>query len=234
MTTVRFSDDLRSTIERKAKKIFQERVQEAEITPVNWAGNIYDLAFKDTKKMMYDLPKGYFRTQQNLSFTGFRGTGWDENFNKAAHLSFDDSQNVDVKGGQSNYRRFPYDMSETDGESLGLTIGVRSSSWVLNADDPRWKDIKEEYREWCQKIHTLEHEQKMFVDGVKEVINAYSTLAPALKAWPALWDLVPEEKKEKHREVLVRTKASETAKNLAEEVDLSKLTGHVTANKLTR
>ena len=231
MTTVRFSEDLRSTIGIKAKKIFQERIEEAEVAPDNWAGNIYDLAFKDTKKMMYDLPKGYFRIQQNLNFNGFRGTGWDESFNRVARLSW---QNLDEKTDQSNYRRFPYDMSETDNESLGLTGVVRSSGWTLNTDDPRWRDIKEEYREWCQKIHTLEQEQKMFVDGVKEVINAYSTLAPALKAWPALWDLVPEEKKEKHREVLVRTKASETAKNLAEEVDLSKLTGHVTANKLTR
>jgi len=72
------------------------------------------------------------------------------------------------------------------------------------------------------------------IEGVILKLNAYSTLAPALKAWPALWDLVPEDKKDKHREVVVRTKASDTAANLAEEVDLSKLTGHVTADKLTR
>jgi len=111
---------------------------------------------------------------------------------------------------------------------------ITSCTPSTNADDPRWDSIKKEYKKYCLKIHKLEQEQKAFVDGVQEVINAYSTLAPALKAWPALWDLVPEEKKEKHREVVERRKASDTAANLAEEVDLSKLTGHVTADKLTR
>ena len=113
-------------------------------------------------------------------------------------------------------------------------ISSYGNAMTLNADDPRWKDIKKQYKKYCLKIHKLEKEQKAFVDGVREVVNAYSTLAPALKAWPALWDLVPEEKKEKHREVVERKKASDTAKNLAEEVDLTKLTGHVTADKLTR
>jgi hypothetical protein len=205
--------------------MFAARIMQAKESPPNWAGNIYDLVFSSTKKIMYSLPDGYLDTEKNINLYGFKGEDWDENINESIHMYFNEAGD--------ERRRFPHNMSNIDDEATGL-IGGSNYGWYLNAGDPRWDSIKEEYEKYCLKIHKLGQEQKAFVDGVQEVINAYSTLAPALKAWPALWDLVPEEKKEKHREVVVRTKAADTAKNLAEEVDLSKLTGHVTADKLTR
>ena len=225
MATVRFSEDLRGRIKSNAREMFDTRISEAKRNPPNWAGNIYDLVFSDTKKMMYDLPDGYFETDNDINFYGFKGKDWDEDINESIRMYFNSDND--------ERRRFPHDMSSIGDEATGL-LGGGSYGWYLNADDPRWDSIKKEYKKYCLKIHKLEQEQKAFVDGVQEVINAYSTLAPALKAWPALWDLVPEEKKEKHREVVERRKASDTAANLAEEVDLSKLTGHVTADKLTR
>jgi len=224
MATVRFSDQLRDRIKSNAREMFDTRISEAKRNPPNWAGNIYDLVFSDTKKMMYDLPDGYFETDKDINLYGFKGKDWDEGINESIRMYFNEASN--------ERRRFPHDISSIGDEATGLLGG--GYGWYLNADDPRWDSIKKEYKKYCLKIHKLEQEQNAFVDGVKEVINAYSTLAPALKAWPALWDLVSEEKKEKHREVIVRTKASDTAANLAEEVDLSKLTGHVTADKLTR
>jgi len=224
MATIRFSDELRRHIRRKASDIFDERIRAAKNSPPNWAGNIYDLVFSDTKKMMYDLPKGYFKSENYIHFRGFAGKDWDKSINEPIQMHFSEDT--------SGHRRFPHDMNAINSESAGL-CGV-GYGWTLNADDARWDNIKKEYSEYCLKIHKLEAEQTVFVNGVNDVISAYSTLAPALKAWPALWDLVPEDKKDKHREIVVRTKASDTARNLAEEVDLSKLTGQVTANKLTR
>jgi len=225
MATVRFSEDLRGRIKSNAREMFDTRISEAKRNPPNWAGNIYDLVFSDTKKMMCDLPDGYFETDKDINLYGFKGKDWDEDINESIRMYFNEANN--------ERRRFPHDMSSIGDEATGL-LGGGSYGWYLNADDPRWDSIKKEYKKYCLKIHKLEQEQKAFVGGVQEVINAYATLAPALKAWPALWDLVPEEKKEKHREVVERRKASDTAANLAEEVDLSKLTGHVTADKLTR
>jgi len=224
MATVRFSEELRQRIQRKANQMFGERINKMKDNPPNWAGNIYDLAFGDTKKMMYDFPDGYFETDNDINLRGFKGKDWDDDINENIRMRFNEVND--------EHRRFPHDISSLDHGSMGLHSA--SYGWTLSADDARWNDIKKEYKTYCLKIHKLEKEQEVFVDGVRGVINAYSTLAPALKAWPALWDLVPEDKKEKHREVVTRTKASDTAKNLAEEVDLSKLTGHVTANKLTR
>jgi hypothetical protein len=61
-------------------------------------------------------------------------------------------------------------------------------------------------------------------------METYSTLAPAIKAWPALWDLVPDEAKERHKKVVERVKkdASDVG------VDLNSMTAAVTFSKLTR
>jgi hypothetical protein len=224
MATVRFSDELRQRIKHKASQMFDERIKAARDNPPNWAGNIYDLAFGENVAKMNDFPAGYFATDNDINLRGFKGKGWDENINENICMYFNEATD--------EYRKFPHDISSVNNESMGLCSA--GYGWTFNADDPRWDSIKKEYKKYCLKIHKLEKEQDVFIAGVSEVINAYSTLAPALKAWPALWDLVPEDKKDKHREVATRTKASDTAKNLAEEVDLSKLTGHVTADKLTR
>ena len=226
MATVRFSDELRQRIKRKASQMFEERIRAARDNQPNWAGNIYDLAFGENVAKMNDFPDGYFATDNDINLRGFKGKDWDEDINESICMYFNPAEPT------NEYRRFPHDISSINNESMGLCSA--GYGWTFNADDARWNDIKKEYKKYCLKIHKLEKEQEVFVDGVQGVINAYSTLAPALKAWPALWDLVPEDKKDKHREVVVRTKASDTAANLAEEVDLSKLTGHVTADKLTR
>jgi hypothetical protein len=64
---------------------------------------------------------------------------------------------------------------------------------------------------------------------VQKILHAHATLAPALKAWPALWDLLPESVKNKHR--LVVSKASSEKPDL-DGVDVASLTATVVMNKL--
>jgi len=220
MATVRFSSDLRHRVRSKASQIFEDRIDKAKENPPNLAESIYDLVFRDTKELMYSLPDKYFCMDIGIRLRGFKGKGWDDDINEDMQMEFPNKQK----------RRFPESIQDKEFH------GLAKHDWpyTLNANDARWKDIKEEYKEYCLVIYKLEREKKVFVDGVKEVINAYATLAPALKAWPALWDLIPEDKKEKHREIVERRKASDTAQGLAKEINLSKLTGHVTADKLTR
>jgi len=225
MATVRFSAELRHDIAYKAGRMFNERISKAKENPPSWAGNIYDLAFGENVAKMNAFPDGYFETDNDINFYGFAGESWDTDINESIRMYFSEDK--------AEQRRFPHDISSLDNAALGLHEDS-DYGWTLDADDARWKNIKKEYKKYCLKINKLEEEQQAFVDGVKEVINAYATLAPALKAWPALWDLVPEDRKEKHREIVERRRASDTATGLAKEVDLNKLTGHVTANKLTR
>lgn len=226
MATVRFSDELRRDIERNASRIFDKRISEArENPPDNWAGNLYDLMYSATKEQMNALPVGYFGEEEDFDISGFGGKNWDTNINQRICMGF----------GNDEKRRFPHDTREDSNyKAQGITENSGYDGYTLDAADPRWSEYKKLYKAWCLKIIKLEAEQESFVQGVHDVVHAYVTLAPALKAWPALWDLVPDDKKEKHREIVVRTKAADTAANLAEEVDLSKLTGLVTADKLTK
>jgi hypothetical protein len=61
---------------------------------------------------------------------------------------------------------------------------------------------------------------------VYKICNTYSTLAPALKAWPPLWELIPENVKDTHRKIVERTK-----NDVVLDVDIGKLTALSTAAK---
>lgn len=73
-----------------------------------------------------------------------------------------------------------------------------------------------------EKIRTVK-------DGVSEVLKAHSTLAPALKAWPPLWELLPDHVQAKHKQIVTRNKTTTDIN-----VDVSALTGAITYAKLTK
>jgi hypothetical protein len=99
---------------------------------------------------------------------------------------------------------------------------------LINTDG-FWDDILDEVTAYQQTINNLQSQQSAFVLSVKKVIAAHATLAPALKMWPALWDLIPEDTKNRHKEIVARTKPAPTV-----DVDLGSLTAAVTFSKLTR
>jgi len=92
-----------------------------------------------------------------------------------------------------------------------------------------WEDIAQEIADYQANILAVADKKKAFVASVKKVIEAHATLAPALKMWQPLWDLIPEEYKDRHRQVVEREK-----KEVVVNVDLGTLTATVVAHKLTR
>jgi len=125
--------------------------------------------------------------------------------------------------------------SSTEASVLGL---VRSYGYgkgdLLDAEKDKWADIWKEYVPYRLAIESVLVKRNKFVSGVLKIINAYSTLGPALKVLPALWDLLDEKYKERHRKPEVRNKAQQVKEDLAESVDLSNMTAQVTAHKLTK
>jgi hypothetical protein len=92
-----------------------------------------------------------------------------------------------------------------------------------------FEDIKAEATAYLERVRVVRERKTMFVEQVKKIINAHATLAPALKLWQPLWDLIPEDYKERHRKVVERTKSDTQV-----DVDLGSLTATVVAHKLTR
>ena len=233
MATVRFSEELKNSILNTASALYEDRSNAAESNhPSTWGDTVYNLMFKDTSVQMEALPRGYFSEIESITLAGFKGDGWDTNINCSPN-----------RLALSRKRRTPVDIQRLDESQPrhGLVDRGRGGhgsygGYILDATDPRWGAFKAEYLTYCTAIKAIDTECRAFADGVRAVVNTYTTLAPALKAWPALWDLLPPGAKSRHKEIRERQKRELAPVGVLDEagVDLSKMTAAVTLNKLTR
>jgi hypothetical protein len=93
---------------------------------------------------------------------------------------------------------------------------------------PHWDGLVGEVTAWVDTLNTIDSQRKAFRRNLEKLLGAYSSLAPALKAWPPLWDLLPDDVKEKHKDVTKREK-----KEVAlDGIDLSSMTATLTVRKL--
>lgn len=214
MATVRFSEQLRENIIDNANRLYAERIEaaEANFNP-EWGDQIYNLMFSTTKAKMLALPNGYLGTSRSISLYGF---GDD---------TMGDISNVPVRLGLTTEMPFPGSM---DAGLHGLSGDRHYGGHRLDGADPRWDTFKAEYLIFCKAKQKIVNERANFVAGVEKVLQAYTTLAPALKAWPALWDLLPQHTQERHKTIVERKKSELSTVD----IDLSSMTAAVTAKKL--
>tara|TARA_Y100000004_G_scaffold28072_1_gene28777 strand:+ start:435 stop:1094 length:660 start_codon:yes stop_codon:yes gene_type:complete len=219
MATVRFSETLKDNIRRKAKDMFKQSISKAEQDfPTTWADKIYDCFFPaDVVAKFNALPAYAMKEETDIGFTGFRGVDVEErdsySFNNSITLRF------------SSPRRWPHNF---DKDVTGFHLNYSSGDCVWG--DPRWDWLKPEVKAYTDKINAEVAKQDSLLEGINKLMDTYSTLAPALKAWPALWDLLDDDTRERHKKVVERNKTgSDTL-----DVDLNKMTAAVTYSKLTR
>jgi len=206
MATVRFSKELIDRIEREARSKMEPAVNRVkEQKPDNaWGQRIYDTLFHEVKPIISQVPAGWLKTMKHIEI-GRVG-------NAACNMTFD----------LATPQPWPYvfpntglaDKSSTYGDSINLR------------DNIVWGEFHAEVVAYHQRVQEAAKRRDEFVAMVKKVCDAYSTLAPALKAWPPLWDLIPDDVKDKHREIKERTK-----NEVVLDVDIGKLTAMSTAAK---
>tara|TARA_R110000787_G_scaffold229803_1_gene337344 strand:- start:1048 stop:1710 length:663 start_codon:yes stop_codon:yes gene_type:complete len=217
MATVRFSDQLRGEIVSNAKKLIRSQQADTTEAPKHWGPMIYDGMFMDTINAMNAMPDNYFKTGSDIDISGIH---WENGERIEQRMSLDIPSNS----------RFPAGVA-TDTHGLrGQWSSYRGG--YLDGDDPRWATFITEFRIYTDVIAENIKARNKFVDGVEQVVKSYSTLAPALKAWPPLWDLLPEEKQSRHKEITQKRSKAEAPE--IEGVDLDSLTGITVAAKLTR
>jgi|10_taG_2_1085330.scaffolds.fasta_scaffold88000_2 hypothetical protein len=224
MATVRFSELLKSDIERNAKNVFKERIIQAkQNTPASWnAEYLYNTIFsKDIRDKMNALPDKFLETQTNISLNGFHDVPRDEKHNhKNEFWNVHDSIALEF----SVPHRFPHGSEFPDWKK-----NWRSMTLKYNA--PRFATIQAEWETWMQGVNAIKDKRKEFVKGINKITSTYATLSPALKAFPALWDLVPEQYRERHLEIVTRKKGNPQELG---DLDVNALTSEVTLSKLTR
>jgi hypothetical protein len=206
MATVRFSKELIDRIVAKARSNMAPAVTKAEETkPGNsWGQRIYDTMFLEAKPIISQVPAGWLKTVDKIKISKVSGRMCNMEF------TFVTSQ------------QWPFAFPSTE-------LAQKESSWddsITLSGHLVWAEFHAEVVAYTERVSAAVKRQAEFVDMVSKVCNTYSTLAPALKAWPPLWDLIPEDVKDKHRVITERTK-NEVVLN----VDIGKLTAMSTAAK---
>ena len=178
---------------------------------------MYDGMMGDLKGKLNALPDGCVPTVKGLVFSGFDQSPRE----KACSVQLTLDTPVRVPSNPS------ITLCAHDSPVSSITYG-----WcvILRSGHDTWTTLEPEYNTYCDNIAVIAEERDKFVVGVCSIMDNYVTLAPALKVWPPLWDLLPEETKGKHKEIVERKKPATAAEISA---DLGAMTGVVVADKLT-
>lgn len=214
MATVRFSKELRDTILGNARIMMNcgvERIEGSRPDPKIWGEKIYNTLFAELKPVFKQLPDGWLSTVSTIKVAKVGK----QRCNMEFHLpSF----------GQSSGSPWPVQFIET---SLAKRAGSYNQFEIELKESELWRDLEVEIEDYNTKLQAARNRKDEFVAMVDKVIESYATLAPALKTWPPLWDLLPESVKDKHRHVEVRG----PKEKVELDVDMDKLTALSTAAK---
>lgn len=206
MATVRFSKELQDAIVKNAERMFDKQMDAAKGNiNATWGDRIYEIIHAKYIPAMNALPMCFFSTTSEMKVSKINGKDVGGLTCKlTAERPVPNSLPKDVPAKGRDY--YGYEL-----------VGHE------------WEQIEQEIAEYRASIAAVAEKKKAFVESVKKVINAHATLAPALKMWQPLWDLIPEEYKERHRQVVEREK-----KEVKVDVDLTALTAQVAFHKMTR
>ena len=212
MGTVRISADLKQHIIRMAALTYIKRIEIAERSlkfPFD-GPTLYSMLFGEWEKQMEALPKGFFPVRNAIVIRNVGGI-------VPPTFTF-----------SCGAKRFPYDMPST-GRDFILSMAHREHASVTLLPSERWEPTIKAVHDWKQQHDNIIAERDAFVLGVTKVLDAHATLGAAVKTWPALWELVPENVKERQRSTAKPEKKKETAPL---DIDVDRMTAAVAMSKI--
>jgi hypothetical protein len=210
MATVKFSGELRDRIINAAKAKFNGAVVYAtNDPPKGWGPRLYDIIFGQFAEGVQGLPSYWYDKVSDLHIQSVAG--------EPVGLVFPLGKN----------RPYPANMPESKQKDLLAHKRSSYSQELVLHDDPAFEEFRAEVAAWRKRVTSAKARQEEFANSVSAVINAYVTLAPALKAWPPLWDLIPDDVKEKHKKIVEREKSAPVL-----DVDLDRMTALASFTKI--
>ena len=215
MATVRFSNELRGSILRRAEALFTKRITDINMNVVH--EDVYKRVvapvLEPIAEKAKEIPEPFFSfTKETTVYVRHPQHG---NFRRDYTLP---TETVCPK---KLYVVHP---------GLKLDSGYRDMTAHISFDTLP-EDLREHADAQCTALYTLRNEAKNFRSSVDKLINHYATLAPALKEWPPLWDLLDSSVQNRHKEVSEKRKRSSAKEEL--DLSLDRMTGTVVANKLS-
>jgi len=209
--------------------MFDDSLRQArENYPKDWGKKLYDSLFSaDIQAKMNALPTGFFEKIESLSLTGFKDAP--EDVWQSSHTKVETWKRVNLNLKLPSPLPFPPKNEWQKAGDSGYYMDYSRNEIDFHNEKFEW--LHEPFKKYTQGIFNAEAKKDEFVAGVKQIVQTYTTLAPALKAWQPLWDLLPDDAKERHKKITERPKAK-TSEELG--VDLNSMTSTVAFNKLTR
>lgn len=216
MATVRFSNELKEQIIVNAKSTFTARNQKAAAIPDGFAERVYNDIFRDHLHTMSALPDGFMDKKQEFSVM----------------LASSDVNGIDVTLRLATPQRWPERINLLHAKQRGWSNN--DLTYIPDLNNAEGTDI---YNIIINRYHAMKQvreDMEKFVGGVDTICTTFSTLAPALKAWPPLWDLLPQAAKDRHLEITERKAAATKVAELTDELNLASMTATVVASKMVR
>ena len=214
MATVRFSGELRDEIRTRAGNTFDHRMSAADKIDDSIGDRIYAHVFEQYYSKIQTLPDCFFNMNDYIHLDSFGDINVGRRINFSKPMPFPKAYPADFKfrsGWNVAHVAYKYDPDNVFDVELHHYFSAR--------------------REKLDKLHS---QRDAFVQNVMKVCDSFTTLAPALKAWSPLWDLLPQETKDRHLTVNERKSAAAKSAELLNEIDLSSMTANVVATKLVR
>lgn len=220
MATVKITKELRAQILEAASAMFSDRRVAANKLDTQWTGqSLADFAFQPILDLLHQPDIQPFLSKvTTVRVQTLNGANPWEGFNVPNGF-------IPSPKGRSYYRRV-VNPDESEGR---ITATQQYDVLALDFENVHAvNDLLQSINERDKRVAEVKVQQADFTKVVKAVLDAYSTLAPALKAWPPLWDLLDEKTKAKHKEVTTRAKSDKPVLD----VDLSAATQLLTMKRL--
>lgn len=211
MAVVRFSSRLIQDITENAKKVFVNKLDDAKkVDP-------------EIPDRMMDHILAPWLAQMNLL---------DPMFEKCSCFTLASINDVDVHATLrfKTERILPYRYPSTSPFKAGWNN--QNGNYTVRSNNPTDLEFYEYFKNRRDRILKVGLDERYFISGIERVCESFTTLAPALKAWPPLWDYIPQHTKRIHLKTVDKTTREKAT--IPSDLDVSKLTAVAVASKLVR
>lgn len=220
MAIVKITKDLRQSILETASAMFVDRRNAAHKLDTHWtAQSLADFAFQPIQDLLRHTDiQPFLSKASTVRVQALNGASLWEGF--SIHNGF-----VPSPKGRPYYRR----VVNPDKSEGRITAAQQYDVLTLDFENVHAvNDLKQAIDDRDKRVAEVKILQQDFTTAVKAVLDAHTTLAPALRAWPPLWELLNEKTKERHKEVVTRAKAEKPVIS----VDLTAATSIVTLKRM--
>lgn len=215
MAIVRLSQQLKIQISNIAMNVYAKRIEDAHkafVFPYD-GPTLYDMILGEWSDRMLALPMAFFTMRTSIAIRRIGDIA----------PSSDDSMLPLAKA-------MPFPRAFPTGHDVMLTdLDRRDYALITLLPSPRWDPLIAMAQAWKDNYDAVYKQGSDFSLSVMKVLDAHSSLNAAVKTWPALWELIPDEYKNRMREASPREKKSA---NVAADVDINQLTGIIAASKI--